>query len=37
MNGFRRETDNLGTVRVPVDKLWGAQTQRPLVEMSCVR
>ena len=27
---FRIETDSLGRVRVPVDKLWGAQTQRAL-------
>jgi fumarate hydratase class II len=26
----RAETDGLGEVRVPVDKLWGAQTQRSL-------
>src|SRR5262249_11675859 len=26
----RRETDSLGEVRVPADKLWGAQTQRSL-------
>lgn len=29
-NDFRIETDSLGEVRVPVDKLWGAQTQRSL-------
>ncbi len=29
-NGFRNETDSLGTVKVPVNKLWGAQTQRSL-------
>ena len=27
---FRIETDSLGEVRVPADKLWGAQTQRSL-------
>jgi fumarate hydratase, class II len=27
---FRVETDSLGEVRVPADKLWGAQTQRSL-------
>jgi fumarate hydratase, class II len=27
---FRSETDSLGQVRVPADKLWGAQTQRSL-------
>src|SRR6516162_7206399 len=26
----RTETDSLGEVRVPADKLWGAQTQRSL-------
>ncbi|MGD0422339.1 MAG: class II fumarate hydratase [Candidatus Bathyarchaeia archaeon] len=29
-NEYRIETDSLGEVRVPVDKLWGAQTQRSL-------
>ena len=24
--GMRKETDSLGVVEVPVDKLWGAQT-----------
>jgi fumarate hydratase class II len=28
--GFRKETDGLGQVEVPADKLWGAQTQRAL-------
>ena len=32
--GFRQETDSLGTVEVPADKLWGAQTQRPLEHFS---
>jgi fumarate hydratase class II len=27
---FRAETDSLGQVNVPADKLWGAQTQRSL-------
>jgi fumarate hydratase class II len=27
---MRQETDSLGTVEVPADKLWGAQTQRSL-------
>jgi len=27
---FRKETDSLGEVSVPADKLWGAQTQRSL-------
>ena len=30
MAGFRKETDSLGEVYVPADKLWGAQTQRSL-------
>jgi fumarate hydratase, class II len=30
MPEFRTETDSLGEVKVPVDKLWGAQTQRSL-------
>src|ERR1700726_3007342 len=28
--GIRKETDSLGEVDVPADKLWGAQTQRSL-------
>jgi fumarate hydratase, class II len=27
MVGTRKETDSLGVVEVPADKLWGAQTQ----------
>ncbi|NVD36279.1 class II fumarate hydratase [Marinobacter lutaoensis] len=30
MREFRTETDSLGEVRVPVDALWGAQTQRAI-------
>jgi fumarate hydratase class II len=30
MSDFRIETDSLGEVKVPKDKLWGAQTQRSL-------
>ncbi len=30
MTEFRIETDSLGKVEVPADKLWGAQTQRSL-------
>ena len=30
MSDVRTETDSLGEVSVPVDKLWGAQTQRSL-------
>jgi fumarate hydratase class II len=28
MTEIRKETDSLGEVDVPADKLWGAQTQR---------
>jgi fumarate hydratase, class II len=31
---FRTETDSLGQVQVPSDKLWGAQTQRSLEHFS---
>ncbi len=34
MPEFRVETDSLGEVRVPSDKLWGAQTQRSLEHFS---
>ena len=27
LQNFRKETDSLGEVQVPADKLWGAQTQ----------
>jgi fumarate hydratase class II len=30
MSDIRKETDSLGEVDVPADKLWGAQTQRSL-------
>lgn len=30
MPDIRKETDSLGEVEVPADKLWGAQTQRSL-------
>ncbi len=30
MTEFRTETDSLGEVQVPTDRLWGAQTQRSL-------
>ena len=33
-NAFREATDSLGVVRVPADKLWGAQTQRSLEHFS---
>src|ERR1700681_3074562 len=32
--GIRKEIDSLGEVNVPVDKLWGAQTQRSLQHFS---
>jgi len=32
--GYRIETDSMGEVRVPADKLWGAQTQRSLEHFS---
>ena len=32
--GIRKETDSLGEVDVPSDKLWGAQTQRSLLHFS---
>ncbi len=34
MTAFRMETDSLGEVEVPADKLWGAQTQRSLEHFS---
>src|SRR5579864_222497 len=34
MNNLRKETDSLGVVEVPADKLWGAQTQRSLEHFS---
>ncbi|MDD1721326.1 MAG: class II fumarate hydratase [Euryarchaeota archaeon] len=34
VNKFRTETDSLGEVKVPADKLWGAQTQRSLEHFS---
>jgi len=34
MTEFRKETDSLGEVRVPADKLWGAQTQRSVEHFS---
>ena len=30
MSDVRIETDSLGEVWIPADKLWGAQTQRSL-------
>ncbi|MGO9014603.1 MAG: class II fumarate hydratase [Dissulfurispiraceae bacterium] len=34
MDKVRKETDSLGEVEVPADKLWGAQTQRSLEHFS---
>jgi fumarate hydratase class II len=34
MTDIRKETDSLGEVDVPADKLWGAQTQRSLENFS---
>ncbi len=34
MSEYRVETDSLGQVNVPADKLWGAQTQRSLEHFS---
>ena len=31
---FREESDSLGVVRIPADRLWGAQTQRSLENFS---
>ena len=31
---MRKETDSLGVVEVPADKLWGAQIQRSLEHFS---
>src|SRR5215813_4452476 len=33
-SGIRKETDSLGEVDVPADRLWGAQTQRSLEHFS---
>jgi fumarate hydratase class II len=34
MAEFRTETDSMGDVQVPADRLWGAQTQRSLAHFS---
>ncbi len=34
MNDVRQETDSLGAVEIPADRLWGAQTQRSLTHFS---
>ena len=33
---FRVEKDSLGDVKVPIDALWGAQTQRALQNLSLI-
>ncbi|MFG2884777.1 class II fumarate hydratase [Streptomyces sp. NPDC048297] len=33
-SGLRRESDSMGTIEVPADRYWGAQTQRSLVHFS---
>ncbi len=30
MTDYRTETDSLGEVRIPADRLWGAETKRAL-------
>ncbi len=37
MADTRKESDSLGVVEVPADKLWGAQTQRSLEHFSIGR
>src|SRR5436853_4435112 len=37
MANIRKESDSLGVVEVPADKLWGAQTQRSLEHFSIGR
>lgn len=34
MDKFRKETDSMGEIAVPVDKYWGAQTERSLLHFS---
>ena len=34
MAEMRKESDSLGPVEVPADKLWGAQTQRAIEHFS---
>ena len=36
-DGYRKEFDSMGTVEVPADKYWGAQTQRSLQHFSIGR
>ena len=37
MDSTRKETDSLGEIEVPADRLWGAQTQRSLAHFSIGR
>jgi fumarate hydratase, class II len=37
MADVRRETDSLGVIEVPADRLWGAQTQRSLEDFGIGR
>ncbi|MGH8427490.1 MAG: class II fumarate hydratase [Gammaproteobacteria bacterium] len=37
MSDFREETDSLGKVQVPAERLWGAQTQRSIEHFSIGR
>jgi fumarate hydratase, class II len=37
MTNVRTETDSMGSIDVPADKLWGAQTQRSLQHFSSGR
>src|SRR5512146_2231828 len=32
--GHRRESDSMGTIEVPADRYWGAQTQRSLIHFA---
>ena len=34
MSRYRKEKDSLGSVEVPIDRLWGAQTQRSLTHFA---
>lgn len=34
MSGMRPESDSMGTIEVPAEHYWGAQTQRSLIHFS---
>ena len=36
VSGTRLESDSLGTIEVPADHYWGAQTQRSLIHFSTI-